>query len=49
MNRVKMRENRYLPCGRQTYITLDCGTLGRFSSCCSDIDCVVYVIVSRAR
>lgn len=49
MNRVKMRENRYLPCGRRSYITLDCGILRRFSSSCSGIDCVENVFVSRAR
>lgn len=49
MNSVKMRQNRYLPCGRQSYITLDCGTQRRFSSSCRNIDCVENVFVSRAK
>lgn len=49
MNRVKMRESRYLPCGRQSNISLDCGTLRRFSSSSRAIDCVENVFVSRAR
>lgn len=43
----KMRENtRYSPCGRQCYITKDCGTLKRFSFSFSGIDFVEDVFVT---
>lgn len=42
-----MRENtRYSPCGRQCYITKDCGTLKRFSFSFSGIDFVEDVFVT---